>query len=219
MAARMRSILSFADQAGLLPDLGRFRLVLDSLPDAGILSALEGRRGHGRDDYPVQGMWRAFLARFVFQHGSGGKALASHSTGRKGKGKGRTSDPDAAWGSHAHGGVDRRTGKAWEGIKDAKTDGKLRPLNGDWTGNACFTEKGEVACRCPETGLVRPMAFQGHEAGRNANKHGCPAAQGRQRRSKRTKPPLETLKVRSQGRLVPSTSESRGAPTTVHSPK
>lgn len=32
------------------------------------------------------------------------------------KGKGRTSDPDADWGMHAHRGVDRRTGRTWERI-------------------------------------------------------------------------------------------------------
>ena len=41
-----------------------------------------------------------------------GKAFRRHSTGRRIKGKGRMSDPDADWGVHSHRGVDRRTGKA-----------------------------------------------------------------------------------------------------------
>ena len=49
----------------------------------------------------------------------------------------------------------------------------LRPLRGDWTDNVLHTEKGDVSCRCPETGTVRPMAFQGFEAERDALKHRC----------------------------------------------
>ena len=48
--------------------------------------------------------------------GADGKAIRSHSTGRTLKGKGRTSDPDADRGVHAHKGVNRRTGKPWERI-------------------------------------------------------------------------------------------------------
>ena len=40
------------------------------MPDGDILDALEERRGHGRDDYPVVAMWRAMLAGIVFQHES-----------------------------------------------------------------------------------------------------------------------------------------------------
>ena len=48
--------------------------------------------------------------------GADGKAIRSHSTGRTLKGKGRTSDPNADRGAHAHKGVNRRTGKPWERI-------------------------------------------------------------------------------------------------------
>ena len=48
--------------------------------------------------------------------GADGKAIPSHSTGRTLKGKGRTSDPDADRGVHAHKGVNQRTGKPWERI-------------------------------------------------------------------------------------------------------
>ena len=40
------------------------------MPDGDILDAVEERRGHGRDDYPVVSMWRTMLAGIVFQHES-----------------------------------------------------------------------------------------------------------------------------------------------------
>ena len=48
--------------------------------------------------------------------GADGKAIRSHSTGRALRNKGRTSDPDADRGTHAHRGVSKRTGKPWERI-------------------------------------------------------------------------------------------------------
>lgn len=63
------------------------------------------------------------------------------------------------------------------GLKDPKDGVMLRPLRqDDWTDNAFLSEKGVVSCRCPETGLIRRMALQGHERARGANKHRCPAA-------------------------------------------
>ena len=47
-----------------LPELERLELVLKALPDEELLSALEQRRGRGRDDYPI----RALIAGIVFQH-------------------------------------------------------------------------------------------------------------------------------------------------------
>ena len=50
-------------------DLGRLQLVLRSLPDEGLMGALEAQRGkRGRDDYPVRAMWNALIAGIVFQH-------------------------------------------------------------------------------------------------------------------------------------------------------
>lgn len=46
--------------------LARLRMVLGNLPDEEILAELERTRGHGRGDYAVRAMWRAYLARFVF---------------------------------------------------------------------------------------------------------------------------------------------------------
>ena len=39
-----------------------------------------------------------------------------------------------------------------------------------------YTEKGQVRCRCPNTGEERDMAFWGFESGRNTLKYRCPAA-------------------------------------------
>ena len=201
-----------------LPDLERLALALEHLPDGELVSALEARRGKGRDDYPVRAMWRALAAGVVFGHessasllrelrrnpallemcgfdplgcggrgrgrwsgtrgagrwwwsfrvrggtgfrrrrrfsrflssvsrleeetgavsamaaslrrslmeelpgfgrhlGYDGKALPSHSTGRKGAESGKTSDPDADWGNHETSGVDGRSGKAWTKAK------------------------------------------------------------------------------------------------------
>ena len=41
---------------------GRSWSVLKALPDEELLTALEQRRGRGRDDYPIRAMWRALVA-------------------------------------------------------------------------------------------------------------------------------------------------------------
>ena len=56
-------------------DLDRFYLVQAHLPDEEIIAALEAKRGHGRDDFPVRAMWNALLAGIVFQHPSGESLL------------------------------------------------------------------------------------------------------------------------------------------------
>ena len=53
-----------------LPDLDRLKLVLDHLPDRELIEELERRRGNGRNDFPVQAMWRLHIAGIVFQHPS-----------------------------------------------------------------------------------------------------------------------------------------------------
>ena len=45
-------------------------LALEHLPDGPVVAALSERRGRGRDDYPVEAMWRALVAGVVFQHAS-----------------------------------------------------------------------------------------------------------------------------------------------------
>ena len=49
--------------------------------------------------------------------GYDGKALKSHSTGRKSHKTGKASDAEADWGKHETGGKDRRTGKLWRRVK------------------------------------------------------------------------------------------------------
>ena len=63
-----------------------------------------------------------------------------------------------------------------EGLRAEPGGPMLRPLRGDWTDNVLHAGKGEASCRYPETGTVRPMAFQGLEADRDALKRRCPAA-------------------------------------------
>ena len=45
-----------------MPDLRRLDLVLEYLPDAGVIETLRARRGRGRNDYPVSALWRALVA-------------------------------------------------------------------------------------------------------------------------------------------------------------
>ena len=51
-----------------LPDLQRVQFVLDRLPSEPILDALRQRRRNGRNDFPVEAMWRALIAGVVLQH-------------------------------------------------------------------------------------------------------------------------------------------------------
>ena len=51
-----------------LPEFQRLKRVLDNLPCEVLLEALQQQRG--RDDFPLQAMWLATIARIVFQHGS-----------------------------------------------------------------------------------------------------------------------------------------------------
>jgi hypothetical protein len=49
-------------------DLDRLRMVLEVIPDEGLMRKLEGVRGRGRDDYPVRAVWNSLLAGVVYQH-------------------------------------------------------------------------------------------------------------------------------------------------------
>ena len=48
----------------------RLQRLLDALPDAELLAALEAERAGKRNDYPLPALWRALLAAIVFGHGS-----------------------------------------------------------------------------------------------------------------------------------------------------
>ncbi len=49
-------------------DLKRLEYVLDSVADERLMKMLEGRRGRGRDDYPIRAVWNCLLAMKVFEH-------------------------------------------------------------------------------------------------------------------------------------------------------
>ncbi len=69
MAATNPSLFTWQD-IDILPDMHRLKLVLQYLPDDDIVKALKLKRGHGRNDYPVDAMWNAVIAGIVFQHRS-----------------------------------------------------------------------------------------------------------------------------------------------------
>jgi len=70
MAAVRPTLFSWHHFETVTPDLERFKLVLQYLPDEAIIQALYAKRGQGRNDYPIEGMWNALLAGVVFQHPS-----------------------------------------------------------------------------------------------------------------------------------------------------
>jgi hypothetical protein len=51
-------------------DLERLMLVLDHLPDEGLMQELEEQRKWGRNDYPIRPVWNSVLAGIVYQHQS-----------------------------------------------------------------------------------------------------------------------------------------------------
>ena len=51
-----------------LGDLERLRLVLEHMPDEGLMRHLEKERAQGRDDYPVRAVWNSIVAGVVFGH-------------------------------------------------------------------------------------------------------------------------------------------------------
>lgn len=64
-----RSLFRWED-VEVLGDLERLRLVLSALPDEALMVALERKRGHGRNEYPIRAMWNSLVAGVVFQHPS-----------------------------------------------------------------------------------------------------------------------------------------------------
>ena len=76
--------------------------------EAGAVSAMSASLRRGLMDA---------LPGFGRRLGYDGKALPSHSTGRKDASGGKTSDGDADWGRRETSGVDGRTGKAWSKVK------------------------------------------------------------------------------------------------------
>lgn len=58
------------DEIEKLGDLERLQLVLETMPDEGLMRELESERGRGRNDYPVRAVWNSILAGVVYQHTS-----------------------------------------------------------------------------------------------------------------------------------------------------
>src|SRR5262249_61960358 len=49
---------------------------LDTVPDQDLLAGLRAARGHGRDDYPVECLWRVVLLTIALRHTSFNACLA-----------------------------------------------------------------------------------------------------------------------------------------------
>ena len=70
MAKLIRPYLFTWREVEARSDLERLMLVLEHIPDEGLMSELEGQRKWGRDDYPIRPVWNSVLAGIVYQHGS-----------------------------------------------------------------------------------------------------------------------------------------------------
>ncbi len=70
MAKLIRPYLFTWREVEARSDLERLMLVLEHVPDEGLMSELEGQRKWGRDDYPIRAVWNSVLAGIVYQHGS-----------------------------------------------------------------------------------------------------------------------------------------------------
>lgn len=53
-----------------LGDLERLKNVLDTIPDQKLIEKLKSIRGQGRNEWPVEAMWNALVASFIFDHDS-----------------------------------------------------------------------------------------------------------------------------------------------------
>lgn len=58
------------------PTLVTIRDFLDTVPDQELLAGLRAARGHGRDDYPVERLWRVVLLTIALRHTSFNACLA-----------------------------------------------------------------------------------------------------------------------------------------------
>jgi hypothetical protein len=58
------------------PTLAAIRDLLNAVPDQALLDGLRQARGHGRDDYPVERLWRVLLLTIALRHRSVNDCLA-----------------------------------------------------------------------------------------------------------------------------------------------
>ena len=75
MAATSDSVLFSWQHVEQFPQLKKLQLVLDVLPYQGFVAELARRRGRGRNDYPVDAMFRLLVAGIVLQHPSAADLL------------------------------------------------------------------------------------------------------------------------------------------------
>ncbi len=70
MAVIRQQLLFSWEQFEGTGDLERLKMVLDVLPDEGLMLKLEAERKGRRDDYPIRAVWNSIIAGIVFQHKS-----------------------------------------------------------------------------------------------------------------------------------------------------
>ncbi len=58
----------------------------------------------------------------------------------------------------------------------ARREGRARPLHADKADTIVHTERGEVRCICPDTGIEHGLVFHGFGADRGTLKYRCPVA-------------------------------------------
>ena len=74
MATQQSVLFSWDDVEGCR-SFGGLKFVLDQLPDEGVVSALEARRGRGRNSCPARAIRRALVTGVVFGHESSASLL------------------------------------------------------------------------------------------------------------------------------------------------
>ena len=61
----------------------------------------------------------------------------------------------------------------WDPLSRRLGEPMFRPPDSSRVDNMLHSEQDHVFCRCPATGMIRPMTFHGLEAKRDALKHPC----------------------------------------------
>ena len=67
---RQNYLFSWEEIDNSCPDLDRFRMVRDAIPDEALIRSLRRKRGKGRNRYPVEAMWNTVIAGVIFGHRS-----------------------------------------------------------------------------------------------------------------------------------------------------
>jgi len=67
---RQNFVFSWDEIDNNCPDMNRFVMVRDAMPDEKLIQTLRRMRGKGRNRYPVDAMWNTLIAGVVFEHRS-----------------------------------------------------------------------------------------------------------------------------------------------------